>query len=247
MHRLLTFSLLFAHFFFNPSICSAQSGDFKQAKYLGVSLGNGYEDGWISLTKLPTIGITYTHYFTKRFALRASLTSFYRTMPDSYLYDDNNGNLVANLIVRDSKSPFVSDSDRQKITNVGIKDLDASFTIKSLSVPLAFGVMFVPLRFKRNQLAIFGGGSVSFESQNWWRDFYPADLTLKDGTVYNSSFLALNTEFRSLSFGECLKVEYGYNFNRFVLTLGISENNLFLSHPGAIIFYNVSIGLHAKI
>jgi hypothetical protein len=226
---------------------SAQNlGEYKYKK-LGITIGNGYEDGWLSLTKLPTIGMVYAQGFHKRFSVRLGITSFYRTMPDSYLYDDNNGNLITNIIVRDSKSPFISDKDREKITNVGIKDLNSSFTIKILSVPLDLGVMFTPIQYKRQQLGVFVGASLTFESQNWWRDYYPADLTLKDGTVYKSSFLALNTEFRSLTPGECLKVEYGYQFNRSTIALNISENNVLLSHPGAISFYNISIGLYAKI
>jgi hypothetical protein len=225
----------------------AQSIWSPKSKQLGITLGNGYEDGWVSLTKLPTIGIVYSQSIHQRISIRLGITSFYRSMPDSYLYDDNNGNFVANIIVRDSESPFISDDVREKITMVGIKDLNASFTIKSLSVPLDIGIMFIPLRYKKHHLGIFAGASLSFESQNWWRDYYPADLTLKDGTVYKSSFLALNTEFRSLTPGECLKIEYGYQFNRSTIALNISENNVLLFHPGAISFYNISIGLYAKI
>jgi hypothetical protein len=216
-------------------------------RHLGILIGNGYEDGWVKLTKLPTIGILYNHKISRYFAIRVGITSFYRTMPDSYLYDDANGNLVANLIVRDSRSPFITDSDRDRITRVGIKDLNSSFTLKMLSVPIDFGIMFYPIRYRNHRIGAFVGGSLSFESQNFWRDYYPGDITLKDGTKYKSSFLALNTEFRSLTPGECLKLEYMYYFKRFQVALTASENNVLISHAGSINFYNVSIGLHAKI
>ncbi len=245
MQKILTLVILqFLWLSFN---CSAQNKWHFNERRLGITLGNGYDDGWISLTKLPTLGIVYNQSLRKRLSARIGFSSFYRTMPDSYLYNDSNGHLVANIIVRDSESPFITDADREKITKVGIKDLNSSFTIKSLSAPLDFGIMFIPFQLKRHYFGIFAGAALTFESMNWWRDFYSADLTLKDGTVYNSSFLALNTEFRSLTLGECIKVEYGYKIKSSTIALNISESNLALSHPSTLTFYNVSLCLYAKI
>ncbi|MEZ4776475.1 MAG: hypothetical protein R3D00_25085 [Bacteroidia bacterium] len=240
---------VFCLFWLSPfgNVFSQNTQIEERGKTLGIIIGRGYEDGWINLSKLPTIGIAYTHPIHKRIALRGQVSSFYRSMPDSYLYDDANGRIMANIIVRDSKSPFLDDIQRDRITSIGLKDLDPSYTVKTLSVPWDFGVLFYPLMFKRHALGLFVGGSLTYESHNWMRDYYPADITLDDGSVYEGTFVALNTEFNSLTPGDCIKIEYSYNFNKFLATFGVSENNLLLSHRSSIIFYNISIGIHAKI
>ncbi len=241
-------NLIFVFFFFLCQMLPGQS-DFSGNKHtLRLSMGLGYEDGLVLLSKIPTLGIGYEYALNKRFSIASHVLSYYRNMPDSYFDKNFNGTRpTLDLIANGASGPFITEADRERIRRTGIRRLSPKKTIKSLSLPIDIGIMFYPVNRKRHKIGLNAGLSLTYETYNWWRDYYDGvTITLEDGTVYENLFLSLNTEFRNISPGASLKIIYEYYFDHFGLGFRFGNYNVFLFNPANLSVWETSLYLAFK-
>lgn len=194
---------------------------------LTISLGLGLEDGLIFLPKnaLPTFGLSYGRHLSKRFSADVHALIYYRTLPDSYTFGYPNYPDVDKL--RGSLSPFMTQADKDKLANSGIKNLNPEETVKFLSIPIDIGINFYPLSKKHHRIGIYAGFGLTYESHNWYRDLIGGTLTLQDGTQKQIT-LNVPSEFRNLSGGFSTKIKYEYAFQDYACGVRIGNNNVFL-------------------
>jgi hypothetical protein len=207
--KLFLFLLLFILAFLTESIAQNQSN---KNQYLSLSLGQGYDDGIISLTRLPTIGFGYEKELNRFLSLNIRMFSFYRKQPDGHFISDFAGRLpIMDVIAENAWGPFITQADKDKIKNVGVKDFDPSWTVKMLSLPVILGANIYPLNYMNHKLGINLGLGLSYSSYNYSKDFYPVkQITLNDGSVYRDLYLSMGTEFKNLDFIESIVLLYEY-------------------------------------
>lgn len=237
------FIAMFSHFLLGQSQVSEPKHSIR------MSIGWGYEDGWVSLTKIPTLGIGYEYALGKRIALSGHLMSYYRNMPDSYFDQNLNGaRPTLDLIAHGVSGPFITEADLERIQRTGIRRLSPKRTIKSLSLPFDVGITFYPIHSDQHKVGLNAGLSLTYETYNWWRDYYDGvSITLEDGTVYDNLFLSLNTEFRNLSPGISTKIFYEFHFKDYGLGGRVSNYNLFSFGQSNLTVWDTSIYLILKI
>ena len=195
---------------------------------LTISLGLGLEDGLIFLSKnaIPAFGLSYERRLSKHFSWAIHSLIYYRSYSDSYPfgYPDYLG--IDKL--RGSPSPFMTQAEKDKLANSGIKLLDPDITIKLLSIPIDGGITFYPLSKKHHRIGIYAGFGLTYESHNWYRDLIGGTLTLQDGTQKQIT-LTVPSEFRNLSGGFSTKIKYEYAFQDYACGFRIGNNNVFLN------------------
>ncbi len=192
---------------------------------LRLSIGKGFDDGMSSLTWLPVLGLSYEYRFSKHLALSSHLLSYYRHAHDSGLITWSDEPLLD--IIRGSQSPFLTEEGREALENSGIIQADPGKTIKFLSVPLDVGLIFYPLVTQRHRIGLNVGFSLTYETNTWWKDYWPVILTLEDGSQYEVS-VSTNTEFRSISPGSTFKLLYEYRFEKWAAGFRYGNYNVFL-------------------
>jgi|GEM_PF-1493358 len=207
-----------------------------------ISTGLGFEDGLISLTWMPTLGITYERALSKRFAASLQLYSYFRTQPDGNFSDDLNGSPVLDIIANGAYGPFLTAEDLEHIAETGIKQLSPQKTIKFLSVPMHIGLTFFPICSEKHRLGYNVGFGVTYEASNWYRNVYPIrEMILEDGTVYTNLYITLNTEFRNFSPGFSHHLFYEYSFQRFGLGGRIGSFNVDILNLAGFLPANFSV------
>ena len=132
-----------------------------------ISLGVGYADGLIYLPEnsTPTFGFSYERLITKRFSLSTHLLLYYNTFTDFYPLGTNSDYPLLHKF-RGSPSPFLSQAEKDKLANSGIRQLAPTSTLKFLSLPIDASVTYYPLSTKRHRLGISAGFAVTYESHN---------------------------------------------------------------------------------
>ena len=192
------------------------------------------DDGFVYTNRnLPVIGLGYSYKLSKIFSLDASLTSIYKTLQDQ---DGFFGFENFNLITRNSNSLFITQEDRDKITNVGIKDLNSENHVKYLYLPLSLSLNIHPLKIGRSSLGFAIGASATYGSYKAFRDEFTMNITLKDGTVYEGMTFKQEIEFRNLLVGGSYsRLYYKYDLNeKNALQLSLHSLNFFWSHTNTM-------------
>lgn len=193
-----------------------------------ISLGIGLEDGLIFLPKnaLPTFGLSYERNLSKRFSADIHSLIYYRAVPDSYTFGYPDYPDVDKL--RGSVSPFMTQADKDKLANSGIKNLNPDETVKFLSIPIDIGITFYPLSKKHHRIGIYAGFGLTYEAHNWYRDLWVGTVTLQDGSQKQIT-LNVPTEFRNLSAGFSTKIKYEYAIKDYACGFRIGNNNVILT------------------
>ena len=191
-----------------------------------INLGIGYGDGLIYATQnsVPVFGFSYERLVSKRFSLSADALIYYYTFPDSYPFGVNSDYPLLHKF-RGSPSPFLSQSEKDKLANSGISQLDPISTVKFLSLPIGVSVTYYPLSTKQHRLGISAGFSITYESHNWFQDQGNGVLTLPDGTKKQVT-LGLQTEYRNFSPGLTSKLIYDYSFKDYLVGARLGNYNV---------------------
>jgi hypothetical protein len=223
----------------------------KQQKngYLYLGIGQGYVDGINWVSAFPTISLGYEKEMNKYFSINFHLNSYYCTFGDSYFTDDANGHPIMDILVENAWGPFITDKEKEKIKNVGIKDLSSeNFTIKQYSLPAILNLNFNAIRYKNHNLGLGLGGGFSYSIYNWWKDYFPIKkITLNDGSIYENVQLSQGTEFRNIDpFLEYISIFYEYKSKKFNLGLKFGAYGLYLGNYGAY-HYDSSIYFKLKL
>lgn len=244
MKRIIIFFVIFFVKAMNINGQELKSND----DYLYLAVGRGYIDGIIPLDKIPTLTIGYEREINQFFNIGVSIHSFYRSMPDSYTLDDANGHPVMDILIEGAYGPFITSKDIQKIKNVGIKDLDASWTIKEFTLPVTVFLKLKPTIRKISFGGLLGFG-MCYINANYWKDFQPISrILLNDGTEYTDIQLSQQTHFRSLDpFIENIAVFCEYNFKNFNLGLNFGEYGLLLGNSYQSLNWNFSLFAKLKL
>jgi len=183
--------MLFGHFY-------SKSQDIGRMHSISIHSGIILEDGFVYAKSPPAIGLGYSFQVHKYFSLDASVISFYKTHFGSSILNDREG---FNIILRNSNSVFISQADRDRITNVGIKDISSIKTVKYLFLPLSVCINIKPIRIGRSHLGIGIGTTGIYGTYKAGRDQEQLDITLKDGSVLKNLTFQQEIEFRNLVFG----------------------------------------------
>ncbi len=186
------------------------------------------DDGFVYRKTVPTLGLGYSYKLTKIISFDASLISIYKTLQDGTLQ----GNESINIITRNTNSIFISQQDRDKITNVGIKDLHSENHVKYLYLPLSVSLNIHPLKVGRSSLGFAIGATATYGSYKASRDEFSMDITLKDGTIYDNLTFKQEIEFRNLILGGSYsKLYYKYDLGKKnAIQLSLHSLNFFWSH-----------------
>ncbi|MBK7096040.1 MAG: hypothetical protein IPH57_13700 [Saprospiraceae bacterium] len=215
-------------------------------QYLSLSLGQGYDDGIVSLTHLPTIGLGFEKELNRFFSINFRLFSFYRSQPDSYFIEDSQGRPIIDIIVETAFGPIITQSDKEKITNIGIKDLDADWTVKMFNLPMIVGINFFPVSASSHQIGLNLGFGLNYSSYNWPRDFHTIKkLELNDGSIYQDLYLSQDTEFKTIEPIDCLGIMYEYKLKN--LKIGIRFGSYGLFYSKNIVVWESAIYTNLKI
>lgn len=196
-----------------------------------ISLHSGIvlEDGFVYAKTPPVVGLGYSFRVHKFLSLDASLISFYNTWIDQALF----GYESFNIITRESNSIFISQEDRNRITNVGIKDLSVQNTVKFLYLPLSLSLNIQPLKIGRSKAGIALGSTATYGTYKASRDQQVIDITLNDGTILDNVLLQQEIEFRNLIIGGSYsKLYYKCDLGRSLknaLQLSLHSYNFFWS------------------
>lgn len=224
----------------------SQSEDNKN-QYLYISAGQGFVDGIIWLNWFPTIGIGYEMELNRFFGLNLNVYSYYRKYPDSYFTDDANGYPIMDIIVENAWGPFITEEDRKKIQNVGIKDFDPGWTIKEYSLPVTLNLNFNVIKYRGHNLGVTGGIGFCYVNTNYSKDFAPVmKITLNDNSVYEVDVvLSQGTEFRSIDpFSEHLALYYEYKTTDYKFGIKFGNYGYFYGNYGA---YNWDSSFYIKL
>ena len=193
---------------------------------LNISLGLGFEDGLVFLSKnaVPTFGISYERKLSKRLFFASHILTHYRT----FLNPTNIDTHPFLSKFRGANSPFMTQADKDKLNNSGIKQLNRIHTFKSLSLPVDVGFNLYPLSTKHHRLGLNVAFSMTFENHNWWTDQFTGVLTLADGTQKQIT-LEVPTEFRTFAPGFSTKILYDYSFKDYSIGFKAANYNVFLT------------------
>ena len=225
----------------SQSFCQSKNNN---NQYLIFSIGQGFDYGFISVKKNPTLGFGYEKDLSKYFSVGIKIWYYYRTFKDSDLLSDGFGRPVVDILIQGAYGPFVSKEEIDKISDVGIKYLDPGNTIKELSIPVIFTISFYPLKFHNSRLGLVGGLGAGYNSYNWWRDAFPLKkIILNDGTEYTELYLTQNTEFRNIMFQDYLSITYSYEMKKMILGCNFSDYAQFIGGYN----HNLEISLFAKL
>lgn len=230
------------------NILSAQHLSPIEKNVFRLSAGLGYEEGFVVLTKIPSLGISYERILSKRFSIATHLFSYYRNRPDSYLNSSPNGGApIIDLVTAGNSGPFVSKEEIESIINTGLQNLSPNNTIKMLSVPIDVGITFYPISSRKHRVGINLAASMTYESSNWSRDYFEgATLTLENGEVYENAFLSLNTEFRNWTPGTSVKLLYEFQQDNYALGFRLGNYNRFLFSTANYPIWETSLYLAFK-
>jgi hypothetical protein len=205
----------------------AQSHSLPQKHLVRLSTGVGFDDGLFFSTKAPSIGISYEYALNQHFSLAAHLLSYYRDIGVNHaIIDTRTYRTAADLIMRGFFGPFLTQADLDRIEQTGIKKLSPERVLKTLSLPLDFGISFYPVNTSRHRMGINCALSLTYESYNFQPGTYTVELELKDGSIYRDIFISLNTEFRHLALGLGTRLFYEYHFNDYAVGLRLGSYNL---------------------
>jgi len=184
-------------------------------------------DGFVYEKSPPVVGLGYSYKLTKIFSIDASLISMYRTLGDApFVFKES-----VNIITRNTNSILISQEDRDKITNVGIKDLYSDDHVKYLYLPLSLCLNINPLKIGRSSLGFGIGATATYGSYKASRDQFQMNITLKDGTVFENLTFLQEVEFRNLIIGASYsKLNYKYDLGKNAIQLSLHSLNFFWSY-----------------
>lgn len=200
-----------------------------------------FDDGFTYRQSLPVVGLGLGYEISKYFSFDVDLTSIYKTEYDI----SSPPNIMAfNILLRDTDNMFISQDDRDKITNVGIKDLASIKNVKYLYLPLTISLSSTPIRYKKNSFGFGLGISAIYGSYKATRDFSPIDITLNDGTVLRDLPFAQEIEFRNIIIGDSYsKFFYKYCFSSLAIQLNFHSFNFFWSHDNTETYHLLTLDL----
>lgn len=225
--------LFFIIFYPGIIICQNSVDTSDRTHYFLFSIGQGYEDGIQSFSRIPTIGIGYEYRFNKYFSFNARIYSFYSPSRDG--------------------DRFFLDSESQPLVGInfesgdeGIKTINNENSIKTLSVPLIFGIKFTPIHINDHALSIHLGWGITYNSYNWWKDYTPASIYTENGLYEDGKVSELNTfstpvEHRHIVMGESVGISYEYNFTNSIIQLYFGENNTRFAPSNSRNFWDLSL------
>jgi hypothetical protein len=207
--------------------------------------GLALDDGFVyTNNNLPTIGLGYSYKLNKTFSIDASLFSVYKKLGDPTVF----GWEAFNIITRNSNSLFISQADRDKITNVGIKDLNSDGHVKFLHVPLSVSLNIHPLRIGRSTLGFAIGATATYGSYKASRDEFTMNITLKDGTVYENLTFKQEIESRNLVIGGSYsKLYYRYDLSKKnAIQLSMHSLDFFWSYKNILGHHLLTLDFHSS-
>lgn len=185
------------------------SQDIVRKHSVSIHSGIVLEDGFFYNNNLPVIGLGYSFRLKNFLSVETNLFSIYKTHHSSPIINDIEG---FNIILRNSNSVFISQDDRDRITNVGIKDINSTRTVKYLFLPLSLSLNFTPITIGRSHLGIGIGTTATYGSYKAGRDQEVLIITLRDGTVFKDLPFQQEIEFRNLVIGGSYsKLYYKYD------------------------------------
>jgi len=204
------------------------------------------EDGFLYAKSPPAIGLGYSYRLNKFLFLDASLISFYNTWDDVTVFGDE----PFNIITRNSNSIFISQEDRDRITNVGIKDLSVQNSVKFLYLPLSISLNIRPIKIGRSSAGLAVGATATYGSYKASRDQIPLTITLKDGTVLETVPFLQEIEFRNLIIGGAYsKLYYKYNLGnsgKNAIQLSLHSYNFFWSPRNTYTYHLLTFDFHSS-
>jgi hypothetical protein len=191
------------------------------------SLGQGYEDGLIRVTRIPTIGLGYEYRINRFFDASIYGFTYYRDYAD-FITAGSQSNLL-NSVFPGNQSAFFTQEQLDAIQDVGIKNVNPGGSINLFSVPISMGITFYPLQFRRSRLGMFVGGCAMYETFNLGSENAIFNVTLNDGTVYELANVVKQAEFRHWSFGDALRLRYDLSLKNTSFGLQFGANNYYFS------------------
>jgi len=224
---------------FFATFCQAISAqtDFTSGKnQIKISLGLSYMDGISFLgPKIPSVGLSYERILHKHWSASISLLSSYKHATDIFYDNHTPGGRNIAVSAVNITGPFVSESDENEVSDLGIKHLDPTQSIKMFKLPIDVGVNFYPISTLRHRLGFGLSFVMTYESHNFFRNAYGGliSFTLDDGTemseINDNIFFTMESEFRNFSPGAALKLCYEFHFKggMFLGARGSSYNILF--------------------
>lgn len=196
-------------------------------------------DGFTYSKSVPTLGLGYEYKLSKLFSISVNLMSVYKTLQDPTLILNTNS---FNIITRKTNSLFISQEIKDRITNIGIKDISSENTVKFLYLPLGLSLNFQPIKFGKSNLGFCIGSTAKFGSYKASRDQFSIDITLNDGTKYENLNFKQEIEFRNLIIGSSYsKLYYKYSFNQSCLLLSLHSYNFLWTYNNTETFHLLTI------
>ncbi len=243
------FSILFIGCFISDIYAQE---DYNKGSFLDFKVGKGLDGTGYSInlekTDLPTIGLGYQYKFNKYFALGGEVVSFYRkqieitnTFFGRFEYD--------NLIFRDSETIFVNQEERDKITNVGIKDLNPYYSVKVLQVPITLKTYFYPIHIKNHHLGLAIGVTGIFGSYKWHRDGWGGTrIVFEDNSEISELAFAQETEFRNFNIGGgYFGITYEYSYRKNIFGVSLASYDQIWSQSNTLGMLNLAVVFKFKI
>jgi|GEM_PF-2984899 len=198
---------------------------YNNSNSLTLSIGQGFDDGLISVSKIPTIGVGYERQFNRYFSFYSRSLFYYRR--SSKVSGQVLGIQLLDEASTFSTHPFADKELIEDNLNRGLQDFSVTYSQKKLSIPLSFGVIFSPLRIKQHSLNLHLGGMIMFESFNFAKDLYSTlTLTTSDGVEYSERYyIPTDTYFRHVILNHTIGVSYEFKFEVSSLALYFGEEN----------------------
>ncbi len=228
-----TLKSLLIVFLFSAISCrmlNAQNTISESNNAIFFTLGQGYEDGMISITRMPTIGLGYERKLNEYFSAYIRIFTFYRTSSN----DDKNylNTLNAQLIGTNSSS--------KNKGIIGLKDINER--IKILSVPLTLGIRFEFVEFSHHSFSLHAGWTIAYESFGWWKDYLPVDIYTEEGHVGSETYyVSIPTEHRHIVMGCAIGLSYQYTFPHSALTLFFGDQYHYLGDTNKYGFFDLAL------
>jgi len=210
------------------------------------SLGQGFEDAIVHYSYIPTMGLGYERAVNNKLSVYGNISTFYRR----FINVQRPTPPSVGRIIKNSTSPFLTAEDFARTENLGIKDLDAAYTYKALSVPLSFGFKYTPLRYKRHSLNLYGAAVGMYENKNFHVEALSGPTeTINDMGITEEQIVTLysETNWRNFTFGEHIGLGYEVDFGDFGVEISASEKNIIFAPNNTSIVYDLSICLKLKI
>jgi len=209
---------------------------------INIHSGIILDDGFTYNKSFPAVGLGFSYKLNKLLFIDASLVSMYRTQYDGSIF----GEETFNILTRNSRNLFITQQDRDKITNVGIKDLSPIKNVKYLFLPFSICLNINPLKIGRNSIGLGVGVTAIYGSYKASRDQSPIDITLNDGTFLESIKFQQEIEFRNFIVGDGYsKLYYRYDFDKNAIQLTMHSYNFLWAHDNTKVTHLLTLDFNS--